>query len=214
MSIDEAVGIDHMQALGGALSTVHWYLGDLAAHGQLRWPDGRLYNHEQECPIPFTNSLRIDHLNTTWQFDSPTMGTANASEDSMFIERTFSFQPPDAPTPAIISAKIGLPYFPAVTEGMETQFACRIHFSSSLVLHEGLGMDEMQALGSALTIVHLYFKGLSEQGELRWPDGRLYHHQHECPLPLENQLKIAESKKDIHFDSGAVNPSPDMQQGQ
>lgn len=71
----------------------------------------------------------------------------------------------------------------------------------------------MQALGSALTIVHLYFKGLSEQGELRWMDGRLYHHQHERPLPLENQLNIAESKKNIHFDSRIIDPSLDVQQG-
>lgn len=77
MSINEALGGDHMQALGEALSIVHLYLSDLAAQGQLRWPDGRLYDPERECPIPFTDLPRITRLNSTLQCDSPTTRTAN-----------------------------------------------------------------------------------------------------------------------------------------
>lgn len=120
-------------------------------------------------------------------------------EGNMFFERTLSFKSSSG-TEKLITVRIGTPYFPAKTAGFEMFYGCPVQLDFITSAHEAFGIDCMQALGGALSMVHIYLRDLSNGGELRWMDGRLYNHEHECPIPLEKQINIARSKADIKFE--------------
>jgi hypothetical protein len=104
----------------------------------------------------------------------------------MFFERTLSYTSFENSRAQLIVVKVGVPYFPAKTAGMEIFYACPFQIDARMSINEALGIDRMQALGDALSIVHLYLSDLSAQGQLRWLDGRLYDHEHDCPIPFDN----------------------------
>ncbi|WP_374046442.1 DUF6968 family protein [Massilia antarctica] len=122
------------------------------------------------------------------------------NEATMFYERTLFFTPSTGSGGRIITVKIGTPYFPAKTDGMEMFYACPVQLGTTSSASEAFGIDHMQALGGALSIIHIYLRELCEGGELRWTDGRLYNHKHECPIPLENQINVRLSKEKINFE--------------
>lgn len=107
-------------------------------------------------------------------------------EGMMVFERRFTYTSCANRESQTISVEIGTPYFPAKTAGMEMLYACPYQIDAASSITEALGIDHLQALGGALSIVHLYLSDLSAQGQLRWPDGRLYDYERDCPITFDN----------------------------
>lgn len=118
----------------------------------------------------------------------------------MVFERKLLYKDHSESGEQAITVRVGSPYFPAKTAGMETFYACPVQLASHVPAHESFGIDEMQAIGVALSMAHIYLRDLAAGGELRWEDGRLYNHEHESPIPLEKQNNIRQSAAAIKFE--------------
>lgn len=74
-----------------------------------------------------------------------------------------------------IKVGVGLPYRPARLAGFEDMAACVVHTGlDDAGEREVFGIDELQALGAALSSVDAFLKVMIAQGEFFWGDGRQY----------------------------------------
>lgn len=74
-----------------------------------------------------------------------------------------------------IKVGVGFPYRPARLKGCEDLAGCVVHTGLEDVgEREVFGVDELQALSTALSSVDAFLKALATQGQLFWDDGRQY----------------------------------------
>ena len=93
----------------------------------------------------------------------------------MMIERRLSLiRNPDSKR-LLIKVGVGIPYRPARLPGFEKLAGCLVHTGvEDAGEREVFGVDELQALASALSNIDMFLKALASRGRLLWEDGREY----------------------------------------
>lgn len=103
-------------------------------------------------------------------------------------ERNLKFAHLSTNEQSTIKVAVGLPYFPAKTEGFDDMAGCMV--LSGFDEDEGrefevFGVDPLQALCNGLTIIDFYLKAYSTQGTLAWGHGAPYDPRSDSLVPSD-----------------------------
>ena len=120
----------------------------------------------------------------------------------MKLDRTLLFRSSSTARVRQVQIEIGEPYCPAKSKGIEASFACELNIDDSgMKRQEITGKDAMQAVGTALILVHFYLQTLAERGELTWENGEPYSFA-DSPVLYEVMQKAAIAERERSKEPG------------